>query len=180
MTHEPKLGAADRARQICERNPFICRQCTAPLPNPECGHRKNGVDPCCQPQTENLEADIAAALADLDAANAEGEKWRGMAYESDMKHGEANARAERLREDAEQLKARIGMAISEAGYVLLDTGNRFELRKVGKTEALAAVSSSDDSCTVGVQIRQTANQECRHGVPVDEHCARCARENDYR
>lgn len=62
---EPKILERHRdvARDLVSRSPLICGPCGAPLPNPECGVRKNGLSPCCVPQTESLEEDIARALA---------------------------------------------------------------------------------------------------------------------
>lgn len=52
------------AREIASKNPNVCRACTAPLPNPECGHRANNPydTSICLPQTDNLEDDIFAAI----------------------------------------------------------------------------------------------------------------------
>lgn len=57
---------AAKAAEITAKNPLICGPCGAPLPNPDCAHRKNGLSPVCSPQTESLEADIAAALREAD------------------------------------------------------------------------------------------------------------------
>ena len=68
----------EMAREWLEESPHICRQCGCPLPNPDCGHRLNGVYPCCQPQVEDNVASLASLLAQVRAqAISEERKRRG-------------------------------------------------------------------------------------------------------
>lgn len=56
----------DRAREVIEsamNDTLLCALCGAALPNEDCGHRKNGVSPCCIPATHEGADHILAALA---------------------------------------------------------------------------------------------------------------------
>lgn len=57
-----KAEALLKASEIAAQNPMICGPCGGPLPNPECGVKKNGFTPCCIPASESLEDAIADAL----------------------------------------------------------------------------------------------------------------------
>ncbi len=46
-----------------ESHSDICRECGGRLPNPDCGHMKNGVTPCCNPVTPDP-AEIVRIVAE--------------------------------------------------------------------------------------------------------------------
>ena len=47
----------------CIADALTCSLCTAPLPNPDCGHKANGVFPCCYPAVDDGADHILSALA---------------------------------------------------------------------------------------------------------------------
>lgn len=51
-----------KASEIAAQNPMICGPCGGPLPNPECGVKRNGFTPCCIPASDSIEEAIAEAL----------------------------------------------------------------------------------------------------------------------
>ena len=64
----PTQDAVEAAREIVAVSEFICGPCGAPLPNPDCGHAKNGVVGCCVPSPDQPLVDrIAAAITAAEA-----------------------------------------------------------------------------------------------------------------
>ncbi len=87
----PGKDVVEAAREIVTTSEYICGPCGAPLPNPDCGHAKNGVVGCCVPSTDQPLVDRIAAFAtacvakEIERHRAEVaalEKWRDDALET--------------------------------------------------------------------------------------------------
>ncbi len=63
MTDDPTKTAARDVIAEAMNDALLCSLCRAPLPNPECGHRINGVHPSCCPASDEGADHILAALA---------------------------------------------------------------------------------------------------------------------
>lgn len=59
----PDKGVVEGARELVAASEYVCGPCGAPLPNPDCGHAKNGVVGCCVPSTDQPLVDRIAAFA---------------------------------------------------------------------------------------------------------------------
>lgn len=58
----PGKDVVEGARELVATSEYICGPCGGPLPNPDCGHAKNGVVGCCVPSTDQPLVDRIAAF----------------------------------------------------------------------------------------------------------------------
>ena len=66
MTKEQAAAVTQTPREViaaCIADALTCSLCAAPLPNPGCGHKANGVFPCCYPAVDDGADNILSALA---------------------------------------------------------------------------------------------------------------------
>lgn len=59
----PDKDVVEGARELVATSEYICGLCGGPLPNPDCGHAKNGVVGCCVPSADQPLVDRIAAFA---------------------------------------------------------------------------------------------------------------------
>lgn len=97
-----------KAQSIADASPFSCLVCGAGLPNPDCGHRKNGVRSACVPAT----TDLAEALGVFGLAVYRKAYANGLAANADT--------IASLRRELAALKAPVGEEIEKRAVEVFD------------------------------------------------------------